>query len=186
MTDPDLEAELIAELEEGLDPELVAGFDAGPDAGPDDDVLSAGCVAGYLDGVLAARAGDWRRPPDTRPAAGRRPPRRWDRGSATAEMAVALPALVVFLLAGMLGLNAIAVKMQVVAAAREGALSAARGGSGEAAARRVAPDGASVSVTVGAERAVASVSVRVGAVGRLFGPVTVGATSSAAVEPGVP
>lgn len=165
---------------------------AGPDvehggqAAVTTEVPPAGCVAGKLRGAVAARPGDWRRPPDNRPSPGRRPPRRWDRGSATAEMAVALPALTGFLLAGVFAVNAVAVKVQCVSAAREGALSAARGESGEAAARRVAPDGASVSVTVDGDRAVATVSARVGAVGRLFRQVTVEATSSAAVEPGPP
>lgn len=161
-------------------------LDAAPEYGTAAEVAWTGCLAGRLRGAVAARPGDWRRPPDTRPPAGGRPPRRWDRGSATAEMAVALPALAVFLLAAVLSVHAVAVKVQVVAAAREAALSAARGESGEAAARRLAPDGASVSVSVDGDRAVATVSARVGAVGRFFRQATVEATSSAAVEPGVP
>jgi hypothetical protein len=174
MTASEPDAELVAELDdEAVDADV-------------DEVFAAGCVAAVLGGSVAARPNDWRRPPDTRPAPGRRPPRRWDRGSATAEMAVALPSLMMFLLAGVLAVNAIAVKVQCVAAAREGALSAARGESGEAAARRVAPTGASVSVTVDGERAVVTVTAGVGSVGRFLGTFTVKGTSSAAVEPGLP
>ena len=165
---------------------MTAAGPAGVTDEPAGGVAPGGCVAAVLAGPAAARPGDWRRPPDNRPGPARRPPRRWDRGSATAEMAVTLPALMVFLLAGVLAVNAVAVKVQCVSAAREGALGAARGESGEAAARRVAPDGASVSVAVNGDRAVATVSARVGSFGRFLGQVTVEATSYAAVEPGVP
>ncbi|GIJ61740.1 TadE family type IV pilus minor pilin [Virgisporangium aurantiacum] len=148
----------------------------------DPDGRSSACVGAVLSGRVDARPGDWRRPPNPRPHAGR-PPRRRDRGSTTAELAVALPALMVLLIVGVLAVKAVAVKLQCVSAAREGALGAARGDSGEAAARRTAPDGASVSVAVAGEQARATVSAPVQLLGATF---TVGATSTAAVEPGQP
>jgi hypothetical protein len=89
----------------------------------------------------------------------------------------------VLLLVGVLAVKAVAVQLQCVSAAREGALSAARGEGGEAAARRTAPDGASVSVAVGGEQARATVSAPVALLGATF---TVEATSTAAVEPDQP
>lgn len=156
-----------------------------PDADPhpaDPDGRSGACVAAVLRGRADARPGDWRRPPNPR-SRGSRPPRRWDRGSTTAELAVALPALVVLLAVGVLAVKAVAVQLQCVSAARDGALGAARGGGGEAAARRTAPDGASVSVAVAGEQARATVSAPVSLLGTIL---TVEATSIAAVEPGQP
>src|SRR5690242_19190889 len=71
---------------------------------------------------------------------------RRDRGSVTAEIAVALPVLVMFLLVGLTAVNAVSVKMRCVDAAREAARSQARGEPGVAAGTRAAPAGAVVSV----------------------------------------
>ena len=157
----------------------------------------AACVAPALAGpVVRARPGDWRRPAGVRPGEwwrpskerppDRRPPRRWDRGSATVELAVALPSLVLLLGMAMTGVQAMWVQVQCVSAARDGALGAARGDGGEAAARRAAPDGASVSVTVSGEQARAAVSAPVRPLGGFLPTITVRASSVAAVEPGVP
>jgi hypothetical protein len=73
-----------------------------------------------------------------------------------------------------------------VAAARDGALGAARGEGGEDAARRAAPDGASVAVTVDGDQARATVSVPVRPLRGLFPEITVKATAVAPVEPGEP
>ena len=50
-----------------------------------------------------------------------------DRGSATAELAVALPAIMLLLVAGMGAIVAVTAKLGCVAAARDAALAAARG-----------------------------------------------------------
>lgn len=50
-----------------------------------------------------------------------------DRGSATAELAVSLPALVLLLMVGVLAITAVTTKLGCVSAARDMALSLARG-----------------------------------------------------------
>ncbi|MFF9196746.1 TadE family type IV pilus minor pilin [Streptomyces sp. NPDC014779] len=75
--------------------------------------------------------------------------RRSDRGSVTAETAVALPALVLFTAALLWALAAAAAQIQCVDAARAGARAAARSepmADAEAAARAAAPEGATVAV----------------------------------------
>ncbi|MBV1851932.1 TadE/TadG family type IV pilus assembly protein [Catellatospora tritici] len=52
---------------------------------------------------------------------------RRDRGSATAELAVALPAVVLLLVAGLGAVAAVTTKLGCTAAARDAALAAARG-----------------------------------------------------------
>jgi Flp pilus assembly protein TadG len=69
-----------------------------------------------------------------------------DRGSVTAELAVALPVLLLLLLAGLTSVNAVATKMRCVDAAREAARAEARGEPGVATGERAAPDGAVVTV----------------------------------------
>jgi Flp pilus assembly protein TadG len=64
----------------------------------------------------------------------------------TAELAVALPVLLLLLLAGLTSVNAVATKLRCVDAAREAARATARGESGLAAGGRAAPDGAVISV----------------------------------------
>ncbi|MEV7276856.1 TadE family type IV pilus minor pilin [Streptomyces sp. NPDC093111] len=75
--------------------------------------------------------------------------RRSDRGSVTAETAVALPALVLFTAALLWGLGAAGAQIRCVDAARAGARAVARSepvAAAEAAARAAAPDGARVTV----------------------------------------
>ncbi|MFF3400343.1 TadE family type IV pilus minor pilin [Streptomyces sp. NPDC002659] len=72
-----------------------------------------------------------------------------DRGSVTAEAAVALPALVVFAMALVWALMAASAQIQCVDAARAGARAAARSeprAATLAAARSAAPSGASVTL----------------------------------------
>ncbi|MEU8454398.1 MULTISPECIES: TadE family type IV pilus minor pilin [Streptomyces] len=72
-----------------------------------------------------------------------------DRGFVTAEAAVVLPALVLFVMALMWALLAASAQIQCVDAARAGARAAARQDppdTVEATARRAAPDGATVMV----------------------------------------
>jgi hypothetical protein len=104
----------------------------------------------------------------------------------TAELAAALPALVLLLVAGVMAVSVAGVKIKCVSAARDGALSAARGDSGVDAARRVAPDGADVAVSVDGDRAHATVTARVTPFGGLLPSIAVSASAVAAVEPGPP
>jgi len=113
--------------------------------------------------------------------------RRWpgrDRGSFTAELAAGLPALMVLLLFGLTAVVAVSTKLQCLDAAREGAIAAARGEPGTAAAERVAPDGAAVHVATAGEEVTVSVSARVGVLGAHLPVVVVRASAVAAVEPG--
>jgi hypothetical protein len=144
-----------------------------------------GCVPAVLTGPVEARMGDRRRPPGRGPA-DRRPPGRRDRGSVTAELAAALPALMLLLVAGVTAVAVTGVKIRCVSAARDGALGEARGEGGAGAARRSAPDGASVSVSVDGDLARATVSARVRPLGGLLPAITVDATAVAAMEPGTP
>jgi TadE-like protein len=103
-----------------------------------------------------------------------------DRGSATAELAAALPALVLLMLAGMTAVGATTVKAHCVDAARDAALAAARGG----AAPGGAPDGAVVSVTVAGDTVTATVRAPVPVLGARLPRFRVTATAVAALEPG--
>lgn len=109
-----------------------------------------------------------------------------DRGSATAELAVGLPALVLFLVAGLWAVSAVTTQMRCVDAARDGALAASRGEPGAEAARQRAPAGATVTVVVEADTVRARVTAPVGPLGGLLPGLTVTADAAAAVEPGAP
>jgi Flp pilus assembly protein TadG len=108
---------------------------------------------------------------------------RHDRGSATAELAVGLPALVLLLFTAITAVGAVTTKLRCVDAARDAALSAARGGE---AGRGPAPDDAVVSVTVNGDEVVATVRAPVRPLGAHLPELAVVATAVAAVEPGVP
>lgn len=73
---------------------------------------------------------------------------RSDRGSATAELAVALPAVVLLLAAGLAAVAAVTTKLGCVSAARDAALTAARGGQPSGEGVRVSTDGDLVTATV--------------------------------------
>lgn len=115
-----------------------------------------------------------------------------ETGSVTAELAVALPALVLTLAAALWGVGAGSAQVRCLDAAREGARSAARGEPAAevlAAARRAAPSGATIKVS----RRDGLVHVAVSAVVRAPGPLGgrapdlhVSGTASAAVEAAVP
>ncbi len=102
----------------------------------------------------------------------------------TAELAVGLPALVVLLLAALTAVSAVVTKLECVDAAREAARAAARGEPGEAAGRRVAPDGAVVTVASDGELVRATVSSRVRPLGPHLPGIEVTATAVAEREPG--
>lgn len=108
-----------------------------------------------------------------------------DRGSATAEIAVALPALVLLLAVALTAVAAVRTQLQCLDAAREAARAAARGDPGEQAGARVAPSGASVSVVHHGDTTVASVRAQVRPFGGWTLGIDVGATAVAANEPGV-
>lgn len=102
----------------------------------------------------------------------------------TAELAVGLPALVVLLLAALTAVSAVVTKLECVDAAREAARAAARGEPGEAAGRRVAPDGAVVTVASDGELVRATVSSRVRPLGPYLPGIQVTAAAVAEREPG--
>jgi hypothetical protein len=89
----------------------------------------------------SARPGWWVRRPTTA-----------DRGSATVELAVSLPALVLLVLAGLTAVSAVRTQLECVDAAREVARAVARGapvpGQPSAAAVSVSRDGDLVRATV--------------------------------------
>jgi hypothetical protein len=107
-----------------------------------------------------------------------------DRGSATVELAAGLPALVLLLLFALGAVEAVAARMQCVDAARDGALVAARGGDGGAAASGRAPRGASVSVSRDGDRVRAQVRVTVRPLGPHLPGFSVSGDAVADVEPG--
>ena len=110
---------------------------------------------------------------------GRRLPRpAGDAGSATAELAVSLPALVLLLVVGLAALGAVRTQIACVDAAREAARAAARG---EPAAERIA--GASVMVTLDGDLVRATVVVHWKPFGGGLPGLDVTATSVAAMEP---
>jgi len=109
--------------------------------------------------------------------------RRPDRGSTTAELAVGLPALVFLLLFALGAVDAVLARMQCVDAARDAALTSARGGDGAGVGQRRAPAGANVAVAVDGDRATATVRVTVHPLGPHLPSVTVTGTAVADVEP---
>lgn len=108
-----------------------------------------------------------------------------DRGSATAELAVSLPALVLLLFTALTAVVAVRTQLECVDAAREAARSAARGDAGVAAGRRVAPSAAVVAVVPEGDVVLATVSVRLHPLGDQGPGFLITATAVAAAEPGV-
>jgi len=115
-------------------------------------------------------------------------PARAERGAVTAELAMGLPLLVAVTIGLVWLLSVGAAQIRTVDAARETARAVARGddvAEAVATGRRVAPDGAEVSVTRGGGQVVATSSARVDGPGGLFGflpAVTVRAEAVAADE----
>jgi hypothetical protein len=112
--------------------------------------------------------------------------RRRDRGSVTAELAAALPALMFLLLFALGAINAVLAQMRCLDAAREAALAASRGDDGPTLARRLAPAGSDVAVDQGDGTVRVTVRVPVRPLGRHLPGVTVGATAVAEREPDLP
>jgi hypothetical protein len=109
-----------------------------------------------------------------------------DRGSVTAELAAAIPALLLLLAFGVAGVTAVSVKMRCLAAARDAALAAARGEDGSAAATLMLPDGARMGVTRDGDLVRVAVTAEVRPLGRHVPGFSVSAEAVAAAEPGVP
>jgi hypothetical protein len=108
---------------------------------------------------------------------------RSDRGSVTAELAAALPIVVLLMLAGITGVSAVITELRCVDAAREAARSAARGEPGVPAGQRAAPSGASVLVATDGDTVRATVRAPVRPLGPYLPGFTVEGTAVAAVEP---
>jgi hypothetical protein len=108
---------------------------------------------------------------------------RADRGSVTAELAVAMPALVLLLVVALSGVEALTVRLRCVDAAREVALAAARGGSGDAAGRAAVPPGATVTIDADGDLVRAVVRLRVRPLGARLPGFLVEGTAVAATEP---
>jgi Flp pilus assembly protein TadG len=111
---------------------------------------------------------------------------RSDRGSVTAELAAAVPALMLLLVAGLGAVSGVATKLNCLAAARDAALAAARGSAAEAAGRRSAPPGAQIDVSAAGDLVRVTVRADVHPLGRRLPGFTVRATSIAEIEPGAP
>ena len=109
--------------------------------------------------------------------------RACDRGSFTAEMAAGLPALMLLLFFGLTAVTAMTTKGRCVDAAREGALSAARGGPSADEASRIAPDGAEVGLVSGPDTVTVTVRARVALLGGHVPVITVEGSATAAREP---
>lgn len=114
-----------------------------------------------------------------------------DDGMVTAELAVALPTVVVTLLAGVAVLSAVATQMRCADAAATAARLAARGESvavAQSVAREVvgAPAGVQVVTATGSVTVVVRASSGLPLLGRLLPMPAVSARYSMPVEPGLP
>ncbi|NUO57393.1 MAG: mucin-associated surface protein [Hamadaea sp.] len=101
---------------------------------------------------------------------------RRSRGSATAELAASLPAVVLLLLVGLTAVDAVATRLRCVDAARDAALAVARG---EPASTAHLPSGGRLAVSASGDQITAVVSAPVYAGWR---SLRVSATAVAAVE----
>ena len=110
--------------------------------------------------------------------------RQDDRGAVTAELAVALPAVVLVLAALLVVVVAGVSQIRVVDAARAGARAASAGESDGRVHEIVAQlAGSSASATVGGDGSWVTVTVRASVTGGWFsGPLAVSATATARVE----
>jgi hypothetical protein len=107
-----------------------------------------------------------------------------DRGSATAELAVSLPALVLMVLTAMTAVVAVRTQLECVDAAREAARAAARGEPGVEAGELAGPDGARATVVRDVDTVRASVRATVHPLGPWLPGFDITAVAVAAVEPG--
>jgi hypothetical protein len=113
------------------------------------------------------------------------PPRRGrpDAGSVTAELAVAMPVLVLLLVAALTAVSAVTTQMRCVDAAREVARAAARGDADAAGlGRRIGPPHVTVTVNADADLVRVVVTGRAEPIGSWFSAPEVHATAVAARE----
>jgi hypothetical protein len=113
---------------------------------------------------------------------------RADRGAATVEIAVALPSLVVVVMAAVAAVAVVTAQLRCLDAAREAARAAARGEAPAAVgeiARQVAPARAGVTVTTEAGRVAVGVSTTVRLLSGRGPSIIVEGRAVAAAEPGV-
>lgn len=109
-----------------------------------------------------------------------------DTGMVTAEIAVAMPVLMVLLAVGLTAVTVIAAQMRCVDAAREAARALARGDSISAArslASAAGPRGAALTTSTAGDRVETTVRARVATVGGLFPAFSVHAEAVALREP---
>jgi Flp pilus assembly protein TadG len=108
-----------------------------------------------------------------------------DRGTVTVEAALALCSLVVVLALVLAAVSAVAAQLRCVDAAREAARLTARGEQdrAEELARRIAPHGAVVTVTVRGDEVTTRVAVN--PVAGLLPGIQIGAEAAAVLEPAV-
>lgn len=109
-----------------------------------------------------------------------------DAGMVTAEIAVAMPVLMVLLAVGLTAMAVIAAQMRCVDAAREAARALARGESISAArslANTAGPHGAALATSEHGDRVEAEVRGTVAPIGGLFPAFTVHAAAVALREP---
>jgi hypothetical protein len=102
-----------------------------------------------------------------------------DGGSATAELAVSLPALVLLMLAGLTGVAAVRTQLECVDAARDAARAVARGAPPPG-----PPAGASLAVVGNGDQVRATVRVHRHPLGANLPGFDITATATAAMEPG--
>lgn len=105
-----------------------------------------------------------------------------DRGSVTAELAVAMPALMLLFLAGLGGVNGVIIKLRCCDAARDIALAQARGEDSSVAVERYAPDNAAVTISSEIDRVKVVVRAPVQPVGTWM-DFAVEGVAVAAIEP---
>lgn len=103
-------------------------------------------------------------------------------GFATAELAAALPAIVLLLLTGLFAVNAIATQTRCTDAAREAVLAQARGEDGSTAANRHLPPHAQVDIASTGDTVTAEISAPVRPLGSLLPAMTVTGRATAARE----
>lgn len=109
---------------------------------------------------------------------------RTDRqsGHATAELAAALPAIVLLLLTGLFAVNTIAFQTRCTDAARDAVLAEARGEDGRAAADHRLPPRSKLDITSTDDTVTARVTATVHPLGSLLPAMTVTGRAAAARE----
>lgn len=105
-------------------------------------------------------------------------------GFATAELAAAMPAIVLLLLTGLFAVNTVATQTRCADAAREAVLAQSRGEDGRTAADRHLPKQARVDIDATGDTVTAEVSAPVHPLGSLLPAMTVTGRATAAREDG--